>query len=117
MTSVGNCAACHVLHDFTDGKRHVVRKGGKAIPTPSLRSLGQRGIDLQKVLQRKLEASRLKTSGEADEISNEYAGIHLSKNDIPKLIAFLKLLDDVPDNRFRELVIKATVLDTSTATE
>jgi hypothetical protein len=70
-----------------------------------------------KVLQRKLEASRLKTSGEADEISNEYAGIHLSKNDIPKLIAFLKLLDDVPDNRFRELVIKATVLDTSTATE
>ena len=115
--NVGNCAACHVLHDFTDGKRHVVRKGGKAIQTPSLRNLGERGIDLQKVLQKKLEASRLKTCGEADEISNEYAGIHLSKNDIPKLIAFLKLLDDVPDNRFRELVIKATVLDTSTATE
>lgn len=116
-TRVGNCAACHVLHDFTDGKRHVVRKGGKAVPTPSLRNLGKRGIDLQKVLQRKLEASRLKTSGEADEISNEYSGIHFSKNDIPKLIAFLKLLNDVSDERFRELVIKATVLDTSTATE
>jgi hypothetical protein len=116
-TNVGNCAACHSLHDFTDGKRHVVTKGGKATSTPSLRNLGKRGIDLQKVLQRKLEASRLKRAGEADEISNEYVGIHLSKNDIPKLIAFLKLLDDVPDNRFRELIIKATVLDTSTATE
>ena len=112
-TNVGNCAACHSLYDFTDGKSHVVRKGGKAIPTPSLRNLGKRGIDLQKVFQKKLEASRLKMSGEADEISNEYGGIHLSENDIPKLIAFLKLLDDVPDERFRELVIKTTVLDTS----
>jgi len=116
-TNVGNCAACHSLYDFTDGKSHVVRKGGKAIPTPSLRNLGKRGIDLQKVFQKKLEASRLKMSGEADEISNEYGGIHLSENDIPKLIAFLKLLDDVPDERFRELVIKTTVLDTSITAE
>ncbi len=116
-TNVGNCAACHVLHDFTDGKRHVVRKGGKAISTPSLRNLGKRGIDLQKVLQRKLEASRLKRAGEAEEISNEYVGIYLSENDIPKLIAFLSVLDDVSDKKFRELIVKTTVLDTSTATE
>jgi outer membrane protein assembly factor BamB len=115
--NVGNCAACHVLHDFTDGKRHVVRKGGKAISTPSLRNLGKRGIDLQKVLQRKLEASRLKRAGEAEEISNEYVGIYLSENDIPKLIAFLSVLDDVSDKKFRELIVKTTVLDTSTATE
>ena len=115
--NVGNCAACHSLYDFTDGKSHVVTKGGKAIPTPSIRNLGKREIDLQKVFQRKLEASRLKRAGEADEISNEYAGIHLRENDIPKLIAFLKLLDDVSDKEFRELIIKATVLDTSITAE
>ena len=61
----------------------------------------------------KLEASRLKKSGEADEISDKYSAMHLSEQDIAQLIAFLKLLDDVFEERFRELIVKATVLDTS----
>ncbi|MHC4876954.1 MAG: sulfatase-like hydrolase/transferase [Planctomycetota bacterium] len=115
--SVGNCAACHSLPDFTDGKSHVVEKAGKPVPTPSLRNLGKRRVDLRAALQKKLDASRQKTSGKADEISDKYSAMRLSDADITQLIAFLKLLDDVPDKRFRELIIEATVLDTSSAGE
>ena len=37
----------------------------------------------------------------------------LSERDIPGLVAFLKLLEDVPDDRFRNLILGAKVLDTS----
>jgi arylsulfatase A len=111
--SVGNCAACHTPTDFTDGKSHVVRKGGTARPTPSLRNLAKRKVDLRKALLQKLEASRQKRSGKANEISGAYSAMKLSEEDIPKLAAFLKLLEDVPDDRFRKLILEAQVLDTS----
>ncbi len=111
--SVGNCAACHAPADFTDGKPHVVSKGGTARPTPSLRNLAKRRVDLRKTLLQKLEASRQKQSGKADEISVAYSAMKLSERDIPGLVAFLKLLEDVPNDRFRKLILGAKVLDTS----
>jgi len=117
VTSVGNCAACHNLPDFTDGKSHVVEKNGKSVLTPSLRNLGKRRVDLRAALQKKLNASRLKPSGEPDEISDEYSAMRLSETDVSHLIAFLKLLNDVPDKQFRELIVEANVLDTSAITE
>ena len=111
--SVGNCAACHAPADFTDRKSHVVSKDGTAKPTPSLRNLAKRRVDLRKVLLRKLDAARRKQSGAADEISDGYSGMKLSERDIPGLVAFLKLLEDVPDDRFRKLILEAKVLDTS----
>jgi len=111
--SVGNCAACHAPADFTDRKSHVVSKDGTAKPTPSLRNLAKRRVDLRKVLLRKLNAARRKQSGAADEISDGYSGMKLSERDIPGLVAFLKLLEDVSDDRFRTLVLEAKVLDTS----
>ena len=68
---------------------------------------------MRKVLLQKLEAARLKKSGEADTISDEYSAIELNAADISNLVAFLKLLDDVSDDRFRELILEAKVLDTS----
>jgi cytochrome c553 len=91
----------------------VVRKGGTARPTPSLRNLAKRKVDLRKALLQKLEASRQKRSGKANEISGAYSAMKLSEEDIPKLAAFLKLLEDVPDDRFRKLILEAQVLDTS----
>lgn len=111
--SVGNCAACHTPADFTDGKSRVVSKGGTAKPTPSLRNLVKRRVDLRKTLLQKLEASRQKRSGDADEISDLYSAMKLSERDIPGLVAFLKLLEDVPDDRFRKLILEARVIDTS----
>jgi arylsulfatase A len=111
--SVGNCTACHTPALFTDGKSHVVSKGGTARPTPSLRNLGKRRVNLQKALLQKIQAAREKQSGKADTISKLYSAMRLDKEDIPGLIAFLKLLEDMPDDRFRKLILEAKVLDTS----
>ena len=111
--SVGNCAACHTPADFTDGKSYVVSKGGTAKPTPSLRNLGKHRVDLRKTLLQKLETSRQKRLGKADEVSDAYAAMKLSERDIRALVAFLKLLEDVPDDRFRKLILDAKVLNTS----
>jgi arylsulfatase A len=109
---VGNCAACHIPPDFSDGKSHVVKKAGSAKPTPSLRNLVKRRVDLRKALLRKLEASQQKRSSEAKEISDNYSAMNFTEQEIPVLIAFLKLLDDLSDERFRELVLHAEVLNT-----
>lgn len=115
--SVGNCAACHAPTDFTDGKSHIVRKGGTAKPTPSLRNLVKRKVDLRKAVQQKLEASKEKQSGQADDISDAYSAMKLNAKDVAGIVAFLKLLEDVPDDRFRKLILDAKVLDTSKVSE
>jgi arylsulfatase A len=111
--TVGNCSACHTPPDFTDAATHVVTKDGTAKPTPSLRNLVKRKVDLRKILLQKLEASQQIQSGTAQEIDNVYSAMKLSERDIPGLVAFLKLLEDVPDDRFRKLILGARVFDTS----
>ncbi|MEM7477689.1 MAG: sulfatase-like hydrolase/transferase [Planctomycetota bacterium] len=113
--SVGNCSACHSLPDFRDGKSHTVTKNSGAALTPSLRNIGTREVKLGQALKKKIVAARQKTSGEADSISDEYSSMNLNDNDMFNLIAFLKLLEDVSDERFREMIIKASVLDTTSA--
>ncbi len=110
--SVGNCSVCHSLPHFSDGKSHIVTKGNQAAATLSLRNIGKRRVDLRAAMKRKLEAVRLKKSGEADRLSDKYSDIQLSPEDVSNLIAFLKLLDDVSDERFRELILNAKVLNT-----
>ncbi len=110
--SVGNCAACHTLPSFTDGKSHLGSLDGKAKATPSLRNLSKRSIDLSKVLQAKLEVAKQKQSGKADKISDAYSAMKLNEQDLANLAAFLKLLEDVPDDHFRKLILEAKVLDT-----
>ena len=62
---------------------------------------------------RKIAASRQRRSGNANEIDKSYAAINISKQDIPRLAAFLKLLNDVSDKDFRNLILKAKRLDTA----
>ena len=110
---VGNCAACHSPEEFADSKTHVVTKGGKPTATPSLRNLKMGKEDLGKVILAKIAASRQKQAGEADEIDDAYSIMRLDEADVPGLVAYLNLLIDVPDDKFRDLILEATVLDTT----
>jgi len=105
--SNGNCVACHAPEKFTDLKNHVLSEDGKALPTPSLRNMNKRKVDVAKALRSKLAAA------EKPGAPKDYQSIKLDKADLVHLEAFLKLLDDVEDKSFRELIIKAKVLDTS----
>lgn len=111
--SVGNCASCHVFPGFTDGMSHVVANNTDATPTPSVRNAIERGVDLKAVLQKKLEASRLKKMGKAKSISDQYSVMQLNAEDVEHLIAFMQILDDVSDEQFRKLILGAAVLDVS----
>ncbi|MDB4386377.1 sulfatase-like hydrolase/transferase, partial [bacterium] len=111
--SVGNCAACHTLPNFTDEKSYVTRHGTEAKPTPSLRNLGKRKLDLHKVMSQKIEAAKQKQQGKADDISDAYLKMKLNKRDVSGLVAFLRLLKDESDDQFRQSIIEAKVLDTS----
>lgn len=110
---VANCVTCHAPPTFTDGKSHVVAKSGPKKETPSLRNLKRTKTELEQVIRAKLAASLLKESGKADDIANAYSRIQITEADVPNLTAFLASLIDVSDERFRELIIKAAVFDTT----
>ena len=105
--SNGNCVVCHAPEKFTDLKKHVLSQGGKALPTPSLRNMNKRKVDVAKALRSKLAAA------EKPGAPKDYQSIKLDKADLVHLEAFLKLLDDVEDKKFRDLILQAKVLDTS----
>lgn len=108
---VNNCVSCHSAPDFTDGKSHVVTKGGSRTPTPALRNLKLSPADLAKVLREKIATSRLKKSGKAPDVAEAYSRMELTEADVPNLVAFLGALKDVGDKEFRELIIQAEVFD------
>ena len=105
--SNGNCVVCHAPEKFTDLKEHVLSQGGKALPTPSLRNMNKRNVNIAKVLRAKLAAAQEPGA------SKDYQLMKLNKADLTHLEAFLKQLNDVDDKNFRELIIQAKVLDTS----
>ena len=113
QAKVGNCVACHAPADFTDLKTHVVTKGGSPKPTPSLRNLKKKRVDLRKVILAKIAASRQKRSGEADGIDDAHTKMKLNEKDVAGLGAYLNLLNDVSDAEFRKLILDTKLLDTS----
>lgn len=114
---VGNCAACHVPAEFADAREHVVTKDGSPVATPSLRNLEERNVDVAKAILGKIAASHRKRSGDADEIDDAYAVMDITEQEVPGLVAFLNLLNDVPPQGFRDLILEAELLDTSDGIE
>lgn len=107
-----NCAACHVPAEFNDDLKHVVSKGGEAKATPSLRNLAGRGLDLEKIILDKLTVAKQKQAGTAGSVDDEYLAITITAEDVPGLVSYLKLLNDTPEEGFRDLILNAELLNT-----
>ena len=105
--SNGNCVSCHAPEKFTDFKLHTLNVDSPPRPTPSLRNLAKRKVDLAKALRSKLAAAK------APDAPKAYRNIHLNKTDLAHLEAFLKQLNDVDDKAFRKLILNAKILDSS----
>lgn len=106
---VGNCGACHVPRSFTDQKSHIVVRGEKPKPTPSLRNSKLQESDIRKILAEKIQSATLRKTGQAEGVSKAFQAIELSKSDVESLIKFLRLLQDVPADQFRDLILEAKV--------
>ncbi len=115
----GNCGACHGVGPFDDGKKHVVTKGGSPIKTPSLRNLKRTDKELSRAIMDHIVASQQKKSGEAEEIDDMFTLMIISEENVPGLVKFIKLLNDVADvkdmeqvrKEFRPLVSESKVVD------
>ena len=84
----GRCFACHHLPDLGDVTATP--------PIPSLRNRSFSPDHLREVMS-----------------SDAHRDIRLDNEDLHPLHALLQTLTDVPDENFRDLILKATVLDTS----
>lgn len=82
------CFACHQLPEFGNAK--------SAPPIPSLRNRSYSTERLQNLLQ-----------------DDTHKKLLVGQTTATKLQAFLQTLTDVPDAKFRDLILKATVLDFS----
>jgi len=115
----GNCGACHSAGSFDDGREHIVTKGGSPTKTPSLRNLKRTDKELSSGVMAHIAASKQKKSGEADEIDDMFAMMIITEQDVPKLVKFIKLLNDVADakdmekvkEKFRPLVNESKPVD------
>ena len=88
LDSQSSCIACHHLPNFGKATSHT--------STPSIRNRSFSNVQLRSLLQ-----------------NATHRDIEIDDEDIGKLHSFLQTLTDVPDAEFRDLILKATVLDTS----
>jgi streptogramin lyase/plastocyanin len=93
---VTNCVTCHTSPEFGIG------------PGGSLRNGKWSAGELDAILRSKM--------AKAKDGATEYAGLKITEADLPNLTAFLGTLSDVDDEAFRNLILRARVVDvTATA--
>lgn len=112
-TRVGNCAVCHTFPDFIDGKSHSVQPDVAAVSTTSLRNLNKTPHALRKIIIEKINNAQSKQNGDAAELSDAYSTMRLNHDDVSGLVAFIELLQDVPKQEFRQLILGSELFDPS----
>ncbi len=104
--AVGNCVVCHTPPTFGSGTP------GEANAVPSLRNLKKSDAELKAIVLKKVEMAEKARSGDTS-VPEAYALLKLSETDVNDMVAFLKSLNEVPHEQFREIVVHAEILDTS----
>ncbi|MGY8771380.1 MAG: sulfatase-like hydrolase/transferase [Pirellulales bacterium] len=98
---VGHCVSCHTLPDLASDQNGA------------LRNLKKSQFELVKLVNSKLKTSHIPQSSDSKDRDTTYTKINIDDQDILKLAAFISSLNDVSDSQFRNLILKATVLDTT----
>ncbi len=102
-TAVGACVVCHTPAKFG---------GTDAKPAPSLRNLKKSNEELKKIVQQKVALAEKAKAGDA-KIDQAYKLLVLDEKDVDNLVAFLQTLNELPHDEFRQIIVDATILDTS----
>lgn len=121
----GNCVSCHEPPHFTDMSSHVVDASKEARETPTLRDIGNtapylsggKAKTLAAVLKQKMRAAKLAKDDSTSDIDEAYTLMTITNDDIPALVEFLKTMDDLGKEGFRDLILNAEILDTAAMVE
>jgi hypothetical protein len=109
---IGNCVVCHIPPTFTDGAKHVVDESGEAKMTPSLRNLNKSDEELTVILNQKVKLAEKARDGSIV-IDEAYKVIELKESDVKEIVSFLQSLNEVPKEKFRQIIVDAEILDTT----
>jgi len=101
--AVGNCVVCHTPPKF---------QGTDAKPAPSLRNLKKSDEELKKIIQQKVAMGE-KARGGDTKVDEAYKLVSLTEADIDNMVKFLQSLNELPHDEFRQVIVDATILDTS----
>lgn len=111
--AVGNCVVCHTPPAFTDGKKYIVDESGVAKAVPSLRNLKKSDNDVEAILQRKVKMAEMARASDKEGIDEAYKIIRLGESDVKDLVQFMSSLNEISKEGFRDLILKAEILDTT----
>jgi len=114
---IGNCAACHTVPDFTDGKKHQIGTTEEPIETPSLRNLSKRkaffhdgsAATLEAAIVRHVENGQIAQQNKRANIEVEIGKIALTDAEVREVAAFLRSLDDVDRQQFRDYLVDVVI--------
>lgn len=100
---VGGCVVCHTPAKF---------EGTAEKPAPSLRNLKKSNEELKKIIQGKVAMAEKARAGDT-KVDEAYKVLQLTDAEVDNLVAFLQSLTELPHDEFRQIIIDATILDTS----
>lgn len=109
----GSCVVCHKPPSFADDKKYIVDESGEAKAVPTLRNLKDSGKDIEAIIRQKIKMAEMARAGDAEGIDEAYKTIELSDSDVKGLVEFIGALNETPKEGFRDLILNATVLDTT----
>jgi cytochrome c peroxidase len=116
-TGIGNCAECHRVPDFTDHQKHNIGTAKEPVDTPSLRGLAGKKTffhdgsakTLEEAITRHVDNAQVAQQDKRSGVEVEVGKIALTEKEIREVAAFLRSLEAVPREQFRDYLIDVVI--------
>ncbi len=116
-TGIGNCVECHRVPDFTDHQKHNIGTAKEPLETPSLRgAAGKKSFfrdgsasTLEEAIARHVAAAQVAQQDKRSGVEVEVGKIALSEREIGEVAAFLRSIQEVPREQFRQYLIDVVI--------
>lgn len=116
-TGIGNCTACHRVPDFTDGERHNIGTDREPLVVPSLRKLHERKAffhdgrakTLEEAIATHVKNGQIARDDKRAGVDLDVGKIALTEDEVRQVAAFLRSLEPVPRDQFRDYLIDVVV--------
>jgi cytochrome c peroxidase len=116
-TGIGNCAECHRVPDFTDHQKHNIGTAKELVETPSLRgAAGKKSFfqdgsasTLEEAIARHVAAAQVAQQDKKSGVEVEVGKIALNEREIGEVAAFLRSIEEVPREQFRQYLIDVVI--------